>query len=45
MYVFVCFYFKVIATVAVMKHNATDDWAWLYRLAVNQKYLMIKIFI
>nr|CAI5832283.1 unnamed protein product [Callosobruchus analis] len=29
---------KIVGTVSVMKHLQKDDWAWLYRLAVNKSY-------
>ncbi|KAJ8963490.1 hypothetical protein NQ314_005591 [Rhamnusium bicolor] len=29
---------KIIGTVAVMKHFQRDDWAWLFRLAVEKRY-------
>nr|XP_023015066.1 uncharacterized protein LOC111504638 [Leptinotarsa decemlineata] len=29
---------KIIGTIAVMRHKQKEDWAWLFRLAVDQRY-------
>ncbi|CAH1178998.1 unnamed protein product [Phaedon cochleariae] len=29
---------KIIGTIAVMRHLQRDDWAWLFRLAVDHRY-------
>ncbi|XP_044253644.1 uncharacterized protein LOC123004436 [Tribolium madens] len=29
---------RIVGTCAVMKHNLSEDWSWLFRLAVNERY-------
>jgi hypothetical protein len=29
---------SIIGTCAVMKHNLSEEWSWLFRLAVDQRY-------
>ncbi|KAJ8922263.1 hypothetical protein NQ315_004201 [Exocentrus adspersus] len=29
---------RIVGTIAVMQHSLKDDWAWLFRLAVDKRY-------